>query len=131
MSCNGHCYDVVPLEAGDVEETPLLSSYHEPTAPYIYTPPKPAQTRIIRLHPTKCSPEGSLRDGLLYADLVTVNLHILEGAMIDGTTQTIDYTALSYHWGHPELSETLVCDGRAKPISRQNAMALRALRHPT
>jgi hypothetical protein len=134
MSCNGHCYDVVPLEAGDVEETPLLSSYHEPTAPYVYSPLKPAQTRIIRLHPTRDPPEGSttsLKDDVLYADLVTVNLHILEGAMIDGTTQTINYTALSYHWGHPELSETLVCDGRAKPISHENAMALRALRHPT
>jgi hypothetical protein len=131
LCCDGHCYDVVPLEARDVEETPLLSSYHEPTTPYVYSPLKPAQTRIIRLHPTRDPSEGSPRDNLLYTDLVTVNLHILEGAMIDGTTQSINYTALSYHWGHPELSETLFCDGRAKPISRQNAMALRALRHPT
>jgi hypothetical protein len=140
MPCHGHCYDVPALEAlsshsssqEEIEASQVLPGrHHEQLDTYSYGPLKPAQTRILRLHPKGHSPEGKLRDDGLYADLVAVNLHILEGVMIDGTTKTIHYNALSYSWGYPELSETLVVDGKAKLISGQNAVALRALRHPT
>jgi hypothetical protein len=140
MPCDGHCYDVPALEAlsshsssqEEIEASQVLPGrHHEQLEAYSYGPLKPAQTRILRLHPKGHSPEGGLRDNGLYADLVTVNLHILEGAMIDGTTQNIHYDALTYSWGHPEPSETLIIGGKAKPISRQNATALIALRHPT
>lgn len=136
--CDGHCYDVPALEPSsdhssqqEAESGQLLPSDSEPLGTYTYRALKLAQTIILRLHPNGRSPEGEFRDDGLYADLVTVNLHVLEGVLIDGTTENIHYDALSYSWGHVELSETLVVDGRAKSISGQNAIALRALRHPT
>jgi hypothetical protein len=137
-SCDGHCYDAPALEPSPDHSSQqkagpgqLLPGDSEPLDTYAYRALKLAQTRILRLHPKGRSPEGDLRDDGLYADLVTVNLHVLEGVLIDGTTQNIHYDALSYSWGHVELSETLVIDGKAKSISGQNAVALRALRHPT
>jgi hypothetical protein len=114
-----------------VEAERLLPPHSKHLDTYSYGPLELAQTRILRLHPKRRSPEGESRHDGLYADLVTVNLHILEGATIDGTNHNIHYDALSYSWGHPELSETLLVDGKARLISGQNAVALRALRHPT
>lgn len=139
MPCDGHCYDVPALEAPsshtssqeEIEARKVLPGHHEQLDTYSYGPLKPAQIGILRLHPKGRSPEGELRDDGLYADLVAVNLHILEGVMIDGTTEAIHYDALSYIWGYPELAETLVVEGKAKPISGKNAVALRALSHPT
>lgn len=135
MSCSSNCFKIEPFEApvvshDDIEEALLLSSYDEPLDTYVYRPVKPAQTRVLRLHPTGCPPEDDAKSVLLHADMITVNLHILEGVMVEGTNESIGYTTLSYSWGHPELSETLICDGKAKLISRDNAAALRALRKP-
>lgn len=136
MPCSGHRYDVEPWKAPssspqEDEEASLLPYHSDPLEEYVYNPLNPAQTRILRLHAAGSTGEGDSRDSQLYADLITVNLHILDGVMIDGTTEVVNYRALFYCWGHPNLSEILICDGKAKWISRQNATALRALRHPT
>lgn len=131
MTCIGQCYSVTLTERleADNEEAALLTSYHEPLDAHVYSPLKSAQTRILRLHPSGKHSNGDTRNEQLHADLVIVNLHILEGVLIDGTDQNISYQALSYSWGRPKLSDVLVCNGKAMLISNQNAAALRALRH--
>jgi hypothetical protein len=87
MLCDGHCYDVPALETQpsdfslqeEVETGKLFPGHPEPLDTYSYEPLKPVQTRILRLRPKGRSPEGEARDDGLYADLVTVSLHILEG----------------------------------------------------
>ena len=105
MPLDGHFYDVLALEAPssdtsskeEVEAGQLLPtlgiSTHTPTA------------RRVRRRPGSCASilrdfhQGAeARDDGMYADLVTVNLHILEGVMIDGRTRNIPYDALSYSW---------------------------------
>jgi hypothetical protein len=96
--CDGHCCNLLALEAPscdvfssqeEIEAGQLLPTHSGHLDTYSYGPQSPAQTRILRLHPKGFSPEGEARDDGMYADLVTANLHILEGVMIDGTTQNI------------------------------------------
>ena len=100
--CVGNHYDVSILETPSSDlvkgrgRSRATSSHSGHLDTYSYGPQSPAQTRILRLHPKGFSPEGEARDDGMYADLVTVNLHILEGVMIDGTTQNNHYDALSY-----------------------------------
>ena len=65
----------------EVEAGQLLPTHSGHLDTYSYGPQSPAQTRILRLHPKGFSPEGEARDDGMYADLVTVNLHTLEGVM--------------------------------------------------
>lgn len=78
---------------GNFFQPTLGISTHTPTA------------RRVRRRPGSCASilrdfhQGAeARDDGMYADLVTVNLHILEGVMIDGRTRNIPYDALSYSW---------------------------------
>ena len=89
MPLDGHFYDVLALEAPssdtsskeEVEAGQPLPGCSKHLDTYSYGPQSPAQTRILRLHPKGFSPEGEARDDGMYADLVTVNLHTLEGVM--------------------------------------------------
>jgi len=133
MSCVGHCVDIVPQPSPSPDlkndsNRPLLSSS---LPPYAYSLLQPWQTRILCLHPTEtCTGVGN-SDSQLRGDLLTANLHALDGVTIEGDSKIISYRALSYSWGHPELPEVLVCNGKTRPISRSNAAALKALRHTT
>ena len=134
MSCNGRCFSVTPLEASsltyEVKRVPRKSLNPAPLETYAYEAVQPWQTRILCLH--SALPRSDERtDSKLRADLKIVNLHTLEGVSVQETGEIIDYEALSYSWDHPELSEVLICNGAARMISVDNAVAFQALRHPS
>ena len=88
MPCVKNRYDVSvrrrrPLTSSkeEVEAGQLLPTHSGHLDTYSYGPQSPAQTRILRLHPKGFSPGGEARDDGMYADLVTVNLHTLEGVI--------------------------------------------------
>jgi hypothetical protein len=128
MSCLGHCFDFTSLEAPssfhELIEESLQVSTSQTTELYTYIPLEPWQTRILRLHSSKFSQQ-------LSADLLVATVCDIEDLLVVSTGTTVEYTALSYSWGRPELCETLICDERKMPISRSNAAALIALRSPT
>jgi hypothetical protein len=113
MLCAGNCFNVDLL--GRLE---LPSTFNEPdeegwaefiagiTETYNYTPLKPWETRIPRLHPSQ---------GLtpLSADLLVATVSDTEVVIVQ-TGETVNYTALSYTWGYLQLSETLICNGKKK-----------------
>jgi hypothetical protein len=131
MSCAGHCFDLAPLASSPFHRVEGLSESPTSLPPYTYSPLQPWQTRILCLHPREALIGDEENKGVLRGDLLTANLHALDGVTVEGDSKIISYRALSYSWGHPELSDVLVCNEKARPISRSNAAALRALRHPT
>jgi hypothetical protein len=134
MPCAGHCFDVAPLEPptlpGRLSEKDRTSSICEPIETYTYSPLKPWQTRILRLHPSQKYTIGE-QEPPLSADLLVATVSDTEGIVIEQSGEIVGYTALSYTWGYPELSETLTCNKRRKMISSSNAAALIAIRSPT
>jgi hypothetical protein len=133
MPCTGHCFDRAPLasppsyQAGGPRKSPISSSL----PPYTYSPLQPGQIRILCLYPSKTFTNDEDNGGQLRGDLLVANLHSLEGVTAECNSKIINYRALSYSWGRPELSEIFICSGKARPISHSNAAALAALRHAT
>jgi hypothetical protein len=133
MSCAGHCFDLVPLAAPSSHQKKSLGKSPKSSSlpPHTYSPLQPWQARILCLHPSKTCDRDEQNNSELRGDLLIANLLALEGVTVEGNSKIISYKALSYSWGHPELFEVLFCNGKARPISRSNAAALRALRHTT
>ena len=134
MPCTGHCLGIAPVvlppqPEGSDEKEYSAAAVSEPTETYRYTHLKPWQTRVLRLHPSNCPSDG--REVPLSADLLVVTVSDAEDFLVESTGATIEYTALSYSWGRPVLSKTLICNGMGLPISGSNAAALVALRDPT
>jgi len=128
MACSGHCFDFTSIQDpgsfhGLIEET-LQASTNHITGLYTYNQLKPWQTRVLRLHSSEFSRQ-------LSADLLVATVCDIGDLLVESTGATVKYTALSYSWGRPELSETLICNEKKLPISRSNAAALIALRSPT
>jgi hypothetical protein len=98
---------------------------------FTYSPLQPWQTRIPRLHPRETRAGEEDNNSQLRIDLLAANLHALDGVTVEGDGNLMSYTALSYSGGRPELLDVLLCNGQTRPISRSNAAALKALRHPT
>lgn len=138
MPCTGRCFNIEPLKSdpipmvNDGEEQPQMLASVRTRAPFTYTPLMPWQTRVLRLHSaTKCSAHGVSTRGQLQADLLVVNLILKSGIVaVEGTNEMISYNALSYTWGRPKLSYTLICNGAEKLISLENATAMKALQKP-
>jgi hypothetical protein len=129
MYCTGHCFDIARFEATSILDEPneegWAASAAGPSETYMYTPLKSWQTRILRLHPSQ---DSSLAP--LSADLLVATVSDTEGIVIEQAGAPVEYTALSYTWGYPQLSETLICNRTRKAISGSNAAALAALRRP-
>lgn len=95
-------------------------------ATYEYESIKPWQIRLLLVHPGPPS-----------ADLVA-NLHVAyfvdslteggEGAVLKQTEEKVQYHALSYCWGSPDLTHALQVDGRRCSITSNLFVALRHLR---
>jgi hypothetical protein len=132
MPCTGHCFDVTPFELPPTLHEPneqgWAASINEPIETYNYSPLHPWQTRILCLHPSQVSSIGEQPP--LSADLLVANVSDIEGIVVEQSGKIVEYTALSYTWGHPALSETLICNKKRKMISSSNAAALVALRSP-
>lgn len=134
MSCTGNCFDVVFHETPTILDNPSVGNQPKsivgPSEAYSYTPLKPWQTRILCLHPSQASPFLEDEKPPLSADLFVATVSDTEGIVIEQTGEIIEYTALSYTWGYPTLSETLICNKKRRMISSSNAAALVALRSP-
>jgi hypothetical protein len=130
MPCTGHCLGFAPTVLSSLpdrlneERSSVSVSKH--LERYSYNNLKPWQTRILCLYPSGCSSDG--RDVPLSADLMAVTVSDAEDFLISPDGAAVKYTALSYSWGRPTLDETLICNGKAMPISCNNAAALVALR---
>lgn len=133
MTCAGDCFDLAapPSCQGEGSSESPMSSGITPLPHFTYSPLQPWQTRILRLHPRGTRAGDEDNNIQLRGDLLTANLHALDGVTVEGDSNIISYTALSYSWGRPELLDVLICNGQTRPISRSNAAALKALRHPT
>jgi hypothetical protein len=133
MACVGDCFDLAAPSTYQEEGSSDSSSSSGITSlpSFTYSPLQPWQTRILCLHPRETLAGDEENNNQLRGDLLTANLHALDGVTVEGDSNIISYRALSYSWGRPELSDVLLCNGKARPISSSNAAALKALRHPT
>jgi hypothetical protein len=135
MACGGHCFEVPRLEfpttPSGSDQQILQRFSNQFLEQYTYSGLQPWQTRVLCLHPLHAFAVGSFEECQLYADLLVATVSDNEGIVIENSGKVVEYIALSYSWGRPELSETLICDGKARPISSNNAAALTALRSPT
>jgi hypothetical protein len=87
----------------------------------LYTPIQSWQTRIIRLQP------GNL-DEPLVCDLVVAELIAFNGVGLACEWRFVEYEALSYSWGYPSFTDTILCNSIEHPITHHLANALRQLR---
>lgn len=87
----------------------------------IYKPIHEWQTRLIRLHPAKMFGDD------LRCDLVTASFIIGRGF---GTQEfgRVEFDALSYSWGYPDFTCSILCNGVSLPITLALSTALRFLR---
>jgi hypothetical protein len=131
MPCAGHCFDVAPIEpiapSSRWSEEGGSVSTSEAVETYTYSRLKAWQTRILCLHPSGKSATGD-QEAPLSADLLVATVSDTEGIVIEHSGLVVEYIALSYTWGYPELSETLICNKKKRMISSSNAAALIALR---
>jgi hypothetical protein len=134
MSCGGHCFEIprpeLPTTSSGSDQQIFRAFSNHPIEQYTYSGLQPWQTRVLRLHPLQASAVGSFGECQLYADLLVATVSDNEGIVIEESGKVVEYIALSYSWGRPELSETLICNGKARPISSNNTAALIALRNP-
>ena len=91
---------------------------------HLYQPLYPWQTRLIEVLPGDFDDE--LRCKLYVADIVAFQGL---GLLTEGRLQ--QYEALSYTWGYPELSATVLCNGQTTAVTPALAQALQNLRDPT
>jgi hypothetical protein len=133
MTCAGDCFGLAAPPSCQVEgsgESPMSSGITS-LPHFTYSPLQPWQTRIPRLHPRETRAGEEDNNSQLRIDLLAANLHALDGVTVEGDGNLMSYTALPYSGGRPELLDVLLCNGQTRPISRSNAAALKALRHPT
>jgi hypothetical protein len=133
MTCAGDCFDLAapPSCQGEGSSESPMSSGITSLPHFTYSPLQPRQTRILRLHPRETHAGDQDNNSQLGGDLLNANSHALDGVTVEGDSNIISNTALSHSWGRPELLDVLLCNGLTRPISRSNAAALKALRHPT
>jgi hypothetical protein len=89
----------------------------------LYSFIKPWQTRILRLQP------GQVDDPII-CTLAVAELVCFEGVGLEGEQDLIDFEALSYSWGRPAFSSSILCNGVEVPITPNLADALFHFRLP-
>ncbi len=87
----------------------------------LYEPLCDWQTRLIELLPTEEG--GPLQCNLHHADIIT-----LPGLGLAHRRERVEYEAISYSWGHPDRTATILCNGVSTLVPPSLAEALRALR---
>ena len=96
----------------------------------VYSQIRPYQTRLIRLHGDRGSPDSPLTCDLYPADILNL---AYEGLGIrspaDEDDYLVEYEALSYAWGNSENDAIILCNSVNFPVSPNLSEALRALRH--
>jgi hypothetical protein len=110
-----------PLAQSRPKHAPATRDRMLQSAKALYTPIQSWQTRIIRLHP------GNL-DEPLVCDLVVAELIAFNGVGLACEWTIVEYEALSYSWGYPSFTDTILCNGVEHPITHHLANALRQLR---
>ena len=83
----------------------------------IYPPIKPWQTRILRLQP-------GLSDQPLICSLVVAELVCFEGIGLETEEDLVSFEALSYSWGYPAFTSSIICNGIEVPVVPNLANAL-------
>lgn len=99
------------------------SAITTPVEDQLYKPLKSWETRLIRLLPAN-NMDAPLRCELHHAALV-----IEPGVGVAIQRDPVQYTALSYSWGRPELSAPIVCNDFQIGIPPPVASALREIRY--
>jgi hypothetical protein len=87
----------------------------------LYTPLANWQTRLIKLLP------GNFAEPLK-CELHPAAITIDEGFGVIGELESIGYDALSYSWGYPELTASILCNGMTVPVPPAMLEGLRHLR---
>lgn len=89
----------------------------------LYKPLKSWETRLVRLLPAedKAAP--------LHCELVPAAVVAAPGLGIAMEPDPVQYTALSYSWGYPELEAQVTCNGFIIGVGPPLASALRAMRY--
>ena len=129
-SCSCGCYyrdlSVSSEQPSDVSHLSINPSEEalDQAASRIYLPVQEWQTRILTLHP------GSDDDPLI-GKLSVVDLLLLEGVQVHGTSQRIFFDALSYTWGPPEPRFPILLNEVTFQITENLFRALRFLRYPS
>ena len=129
MACDGQCF-YLDSEDELVKKSPKAFQHCESptslvteTSRAVYCKIWPWQTRLLKLQPLQ-----SDSDCNLHVNLVAVNLVITEGAVIEGTHETVAYDAMSYTWGHQRATRPLSINGRVLPITENSEAALMSYR---
>ena len=91
-------------------------------AQQLYSPIWSWQTRLIKILPGL---ESQLSCELLIVDLIAT-----AGVGVAATGETVQYQALSYSWGYPSFTKTVMCNGISVPVIASLADALSHLRIP-
>jgi hypothetical protein len=112
---------IEPLAQSRPEHAPATRDRMLQSAKALYTPLQSWQTRVIRLRP------GNLNEPLV-CDLVVAELITFNGVGIACESRIVEYEALSYSWGYPSFTNTILCNGIEHPITHHLANALRQLR---
>lgn len=89
----------------------------------LYSPIKPWQTRILRLQPGQ--PHEPISCKLEVAELVC-----FEGIGLSGEPELVQFEALSYSWGRPAFTDSIMCNNVHFPVTPNLADALWHFRLP-
>lgn len=109
----------MPAHTPDID--PTASTVPSPEI-RLYKPLKSWETRLIKLLP------GTVGEPL-QCELHHAALTIASGLGVAEERDPVQYTALSYSWGHPERSAPIVCNGLRLGVPPSLAEALRQIRH--
>ncbi|KAH6684082.1 heterokaryon incompatibility protein-domain-containing protein [Halenospora varia] len=95
----------------------------------VYSPIKPYQTRLLRLHSDNDTPDAPLICDLYPADILHTKFEGLGvRAPLGEDDHIAEYEALSYAWGSPEKTKSITCNGVGFLLTVNPFQALQSLR---
>jgi hypothetical protein len=136
--CSGDCFDFAVISTETANGSPLIevSGGHEPLLNqtsrasntgkdlFVYTELLPWQTRVLAVRPDT---EGAI----IAADLLVVDLIVMEGVVVSDSKELIRYDALSYCWGIGPKDRLIELGGYDFAVSSNLEAALKVLRKPS
>ena len=105
-----------------LEHPPASEETMRQLAVRLYQPIHFWQFRVLRLHASR-DVNAPLSCTLLVANMIHLEMVALQSNGLE-----IEYDALSYSWGRPEFTVSILCNDLQVPITRHLADALRHLR---
>ncbi len=117
--------DATPWRNGPQHPRPAASSYHSVplrTREQLYRPLHSWQIRLLKVHASVelASP--------IVCDLHTADLIAFPGVGLVEKSTVVECDALSYSWGYPALTHSILCNGLLFPVGEALHDALRHLR---